>query len=95
MGDMITAHGTSRGRGTFSEQAAWIDAEATGNDSGQLVDRFQQSLVDRHRAIVVILAGIKDWHCIDPLTPYGPQARPEAPPFHVPDSTLHEGASLR
>ena len=35
-------------RSTFSEDATSIDSGVIGDDSGQMVDRFAQDLVDRH-----------------------------------------------
>jgi hypothetical protein len=60
MDDSITVTGTSRGWGQLSHHAAWIDAGVTGDESGQMVDRFQQTVIDRHPQMVATLAGTDD-----------------------------------
>jgi lysophospholipase L1-like esterase len=64
MGDSITYNwGQSWASPDFATHPKWIDAGAVGNDSGQMVDRFQADVVQGHQwqgAQVVILAGTND-----------------------------------
>jgi hypothetical protein len=47
-------------KSTFSEHATSIDEGAIGDDSRQMVDRFEVDLIDRHPEWSVILAGTND-----------------------------------
>jgi acyl-CoA thioesterase I len=61
MGDSITYNwGQSWASPDFSEFPQWTDKGIVGNDSGQMVDRFQSDVVDLRPDIVVILAGTND-----------------------------------
>lgn len=70
MGDSITYNwGQAWASPDFAADTTWIDAGVVGNDSGQMVDRFQAQVVDAlcgvgsvctQPAVVVILAGTND-----------------------------------
>jgi lysophospholipase L1-like esterase len=61
MGDSVTYnYGQSWASTAFAQHPAWIDAGVVGDDSGQMVDRFQTQVVDQRPAVVVILAGTND-----------------------------------
>jgi hypothetical protein len=44
---------------TVAEHPTWVDTGLIGDDSGQMVDRFEVD-DDRHPEMVVILAGTND-----------------------------------
>lgn len=64
MGDSVTYNwGQSWASPDFATHPTWIDAGVVGNDSGQMVDRFQADVIAGHQwqgAQVVILAGTND-----------------------------------
>jgi lysophospholipase L1-like esterase len=61
LGDSITYNwGQSWASPDFAEFPQWTDKGIVGNDSGEMVDRFQTDVVDLHPDIVVILAGTND-----------------------------------
>lgn len=59
MGDSITA-AWSQGSDLFQAHPAFVDAGISGNDSGQMVDRFATDVLAHHPTQVVILAGTND-----------------------------------
>jgi acyl-CoA thioesterase I len=61
MGDSITYNwGQPWASPDFAEYPQWTDQGIIGNDSGEMVDRFQADVIDRHPDVVVILAGTND-----------------------------------
>lgn len=67
MGDSITENWGIIGD-IFQTHPAYIDAGISGNDSGQMVDRFATDVVAKHPTQVVILAGTNDaypWYMQD------------------------------
>jgi lysophospholipase L1-like esterase len=61
MGDSITYNYGQRWASTaFAQHPTWTDAGVVGDDSGQMVDRFQTQVIDKHPDVVVILAGTND-----------------------------------
>jgi lysophospholipase L1-like esterase len=61
IGDSITYNwGQPWASPDFTQHPTWIDAGVVGDDSGQMVDRFQTDVVDKHPDVVVILAGTND-----------------------------------
>jgi lysophospholipase L1-like esterase len=62
MGDSVSYLWDAPGFGQqfFAQHPNWIDAGDVGDDSGQMVDRFQSQVVDQHPDVVVILAGTND-----------------------------------
>lgn len=61
MGDSITYNwGQTWASPDFSLYPNWSDAGIVGNDSGQMVDRFQSDVIDKHPDVVAILAGTND-----------------------------------
>jgi lysophospholipase L1-like esterase len=60
MGDSITYNWGQAWASPDFANTTWIDAGVVGDDSGQMVDRFQAQVIDQHPDMVVILAGTND-----------------------------------
>ena len=75
IGDSITAIWGSGQQGPqFAEHPNWVDKGISGQNSNQLLARFQTDVIDLHPEIVHILIGTNDVYPGWTLQPSGPNA---------------------